>query len=204
MKRLNNRGFTIIELLIATIVFSVVLLLVTGAIIQFSKIYYKGTIQARTQETARTVLQEVSQAVQFSANDPVSVSVPDGDTKKGYLCAGGRSYTYVLNKQLGSGSDQAKHVMVSSSDGSCKAFEGMDQAALPLGSRELLGERMQLVDINIQQIGTTKLYQVSVHVVYGENGDLAADKKSCNLNIVGGQFCAVSYLTTTVVRRLGV
>jgi prepilin-type N-terminal cleavage/methylation domain-containing protein len=66
MKKTNNKGFTIIELLIATVTFSVILLIITGAIIQFSKVYYKGVVSSRTQEAARSVVDEVSKAAQFS------------------------------------------------------------------------------------------------------------------------------------------
>lgn len=198
MKRLKNKGFTIIELLIATVVFSVVLLVITSAVVQFGRLYYKGVIQSRTQETARSVMQEVTQSVQFSKDSPVH-SPATGD---GVLCIGDKRYTYRLGKQLGAAAPSIPHVLVSDVNASCgSGYSGMATADLSGGAREMLGERMQLVKLEVMAAGPG-LWQITVHVAYGEDGDLLPDKSGCQPVIFGGQFCAVSVLTTTVSQRL--
>lgn len=202
MKRLDNKGFTIIELLIATVVFSVILLVITAAIVQFGRVYYRGTVQVRTQETTRNIIQDIAQAIQFGNSQPVSgTSVTDPSAQ--FICIGDRRYSFKRNLQLGSASGQARHVLVTDSvSGNCNdVYVGMNIAALPTGSRELMGDRMQLVDLNIQSVGTD-LWQISARTAYGTDADLSADKRSCQLNIVGGQFCAVSELSTIVKQRL--
>lgn len=59
----NTAGFTIVELMIATVVFSVILILITTGIIQIGKAYYKGIIGSRTQETARKITDEVGRSI---------------------------------------------------------------------------------------------------------------------------------------------
>lgn len=201
MKRLNNKGFTIIEMMIATIVFSVTLLIMTAAIIQFGKIYYKGTVQARTQQTVRTALQDISQSIQFGPADPVGpFSDPSGVQ---YYCIGTNRLTFLITPagtQLGTGPGQSAHILVSDSSPSCSAYPAMNTPALPSGARELIGEKMQLTDLQITKIGSD-LYQITIAVAYGQTADLEAGKKSCKALTLGGQFCAVSQLTTTVQKR---
>lgn len=199
MKRLNNKGFTIIEMLIATIVFSVTLLIMTAAIMQFGKIYFKGTVQARTQQTVRTALQDISQSIQFGPVDPTGpFSDPSGVQ---YFCVGNRRYSFVKDIQLGTATGQSAHVLVVDDPAGCGApFPTMTTPALPDGAKELIGEKMQLTELEISKVGDD-LFAVTIAVAYGQNGDLEADKKACKALNLGGQFCAVSRLTTTVQQR---
>ncbi len=189
MRRLKTNGFTIIELLIATVVFSVVLLILTTAIIQFSRIYYKGNVASKTQETARSVMNSVSQDIQFGASVGTT-SAADDQIRS--IAIAGNCYTYKLNTKVTSG----QHGMVQSK-GTCPS------GSFPSDGTELLGENMQLAGLSITRVGATNLYKVSVHVVYGDNDDFASsDKKSCKAIILGGQFCSVAELSTTVEKRL--
>jgi prepilin-type N-terminal cleavage/methylation domain-containing protein len=194
---LNKKGFTIIELLIATVVFSLILLVVTGAIIQFSRLYYKGVIQSRTQEVARTITQDIAQNIQFGGSTPSS--------SPNVICIGSKRYTKVLNVQVGTGSNN--HGLVyDSPSGGCSTASGYDvtQAGLASGAKEFLGQNMQLVALNVsEQPAGSGLWRVDAHVVYGADADLTdATKTSCKSIISGGQFCAVSRLTTAVSQRL--
>lgn len=202
MKRMNSKGFTIIEMLIATVVFAMTLLIITTAIIQFGKIYYKGTIQARTQQTVRTALEDVSQSIQFGSQDPTGPFTDPSGAQ--YYCVGNHRYTYIITAagtQLGTGAGQSPHIFVSDDPIGCSgAFPSMASQPLPTGARELLGERMQLTNFQITKIGTD-LFQVTVAVAYGSSTDLEPDKRACKALNIGGQFCAVSQLTTMVQKR---
>ncbi len=61
MKQLKPHGFTIIELLIATTIFSVVLLLAASGLLYIGRLYYKGLTSSATQEAARNIMQELTQ-----------------------------------------------------------------------------------------------------------------------------------------------
>src|SRR5690349_14114335 len=89
----GQKGFTIVELMVATLVFSVVLLVVTVGIMQFTRSYYRGAIQAKTQDTARTVIDNITQSLQFGLAEP-DIGVNPDDQTIGYFCAGGYRFAF--------------------------------------------------------------------------------------------------------------
>lgn len=99
-----QRGFTIIELMISTVVFSLVLLAASAAIIQIGKKYYKGITNARTQEVARSTVDEIAQSLQFTnqsikvPNYPNIDAIPGPDVKYNI-------YNLLFPSQLSSGPD---------------------------------------------------------------------------------------------------
>ncbi|HUC95845.1 MAG TPA: type II secretion system protein [Candidatus Saccharimonadia bacterium] len=74
IKKISQGGFTIIELLIATSVFGVILLIVTFSIIFISKLYINGFVQTQTQNIAVSLSDEISRDIEFS--NPSDV-IPD-------------------------------------------------------------------------------------------------------------------------------
>src|SRR5215813_11934354 len=58
-------GFTILELLIASGVFAVILLVVAVGVIRFSNDYYRGVTASKTQSAARAIMLRVSQSIEF-------------------------------------------------------------------------------------------------------------------------------------------
>ena len=90
----HKQGFTIVELMIATSVFAVVLLLCTYGLLEIGRTYYKGATILRTQETARILIDDVTEAIQFNGGEVVS------NTASGWHCVGTKRYSFVLNRQL--------------------------------------------------------------------------------------------------------
>lgn len=112
----NKRGFTIVELMIATMVFSVILLSAATALIQMGKLYYKGVVTNRMQETTRSIVDQVGQQLQFSKDNFVPstggsshqyivTNGIDGAGKMTYsaLCIGDTRYSFRINTQVNSG-----------------------------------------------------------------------------------------------------
>lgn len=64
-KKNQSGGFTIVELLIATAVFSMVLLGTATMVIQVSRMYYKGIVSTRTQNETRALLEAISRPIQL-------------------------------------------------------------------------------------------------------------------------------------------
>lgn len=62
--------------MVATVVLSVVLLIATMTILGVGKLYYKGQNATHTNDTARNILEDVSQHVEFSALSPNLVASP--------------------------------------------------------------------------------------------------------------------------------
>lgn len=203
-------GFTIVELLIAMLVFSMVLILITVGVLSFTKSYYRGINQSNTQNTARTVLENIAQAVQFSGED-VTTDLGTNNGSQGF-CLGNQRYSYLLGKQVWDDGapnpalNQSRHALVLDQNGSCSGASPQDVASLPANTPgELLQPRMRLSKLSVVQLGTSNLYQVTIRIVYGDDDLLnnpTGANASCKVGISGSQYCAQAELTTTVKKRI--
>jgi len=205
-RSLNKKGFTIIELMIATMVFGVVLLFVTIAILQFTRVYYKGVTQANTQDTTRTLVDNITQAIQFNGG-AITATPPRVYGATAAFCVGNVQYTYVIGKQLVDSTPNAQqtwHSVVQRDLGGCVAGSPTPPMSSQFTTgRELLAPKMRLSRLEVAPIGPN-VYRVTVKVVFGEDDLLinptAADAK-CR-GQAGSQFCAVSEITTVVTKRV--
>jgi hypothetical protein len=207
--------------MIATLIFSVILTVVTAGIIQFTNEYYKGITASNTQSAARAVSDAITQDIQFSAGDTGSVTQtpPASITQADAFCAGGHLYSYFLSKQVSNppstvtSKDQAWHGLMedtSPAPGKCNSPtpEDMTKATLPsANTRELLDLHMRVSKLEISQVGSSssQLYNVNVRVVYGDDdllNNATSATPTCKSGQAGSQFCAVSELDTTVEKRL--
>jgi prepilin-type N-terminal cleavage/methylation domain-containing protein len=204
MRSSKHGGFTIIEMLIATTVFSVVLLLCATVILTVGKLFYKGLAINRTQDATRRVVDDISQAIQFGAGtaDPanfrrVSPSAPGSDQA---LCLGEVKYTYNTSTALG----PSPHVL-------WKSRIGLTDACVPealtgplTNGVELVGDNMRIPHIRADDLDGDGVWTVEVRVAYGDTTDLFTDNtfSQCVPDNQGGQFCAVSSINTFVVKRL--
>ncbi len=217
----RQRGFTIVELMVATIVFSVIMLVAAGAVVRFTTNFQRSVTATNTQNTARSIIDSVSQTVQFAGGDVPTPLTAGG--KKGW-CVGYTRYSYVLGKQLTGevSGTTTRYALVGDSTGTGCFGEAQDvsSAATP-GGQELLGTNMRLSKFNItEKDPLTGLWEISVRVVYGDDDLLCTTAAgNCNNATVltpsqlespdlqckgekGNQYCAISELTTTVQRRL--
>ena len=228
----NQKGFTIIELMIASVVFSIVLLGASAALIQIGKMYYKGVISSRTQNAARVLIDDISRGVQFEGDEVII-----GDTNlveevngvsKGAFCIGQTRYTFVLNRQVSEDSSlwgtesYSAHALwkdtVDNPDNTTCSRAGSPSLvtcefpAKIAGScatdtdvegEELLGEGMRLSDLTIST-PQANLWDISINVAYGDD-DVFIDNdvsKGCRGIITGSQWCAISKLNTSVYKRI--
>jgi prepilin-type N-terminal cleavage/methylation domain-containing protein len=198
-------GFTIVELLVATLVFSVVLLLVTVGILQITRVYFKGLTESNTQNTARSIIDTVSQTIQFSGGDVMPTPTTPNPGTDYATCVGNQLFSYRLGWQVEDNPDasksQAWHGLVHTSSAACNALTLTNQT---VSGRDLMGRHMRLAKFVVEGAGTNQ-YRVQVRVVYGDD-DLLDDPNgptaSCKNITAGTQFCAVSDLTTVVIKRV--
>lgn len=212
----RTAGFTIIELMVATLVFSVVLLVVTAGILQISRVYYKGLTESATQSTARSIIDTISQAIQFSGGD-VTETPGNGVGVNYAFCVGNKQYSYRLGSQVKNNpteSDQAWHALVESVvGGSCSGVSPQPLTNQTVSGRDLVNQEMRLSNLQVEDLGEDR-YRVSVRVVYGD-ADLLLSPSApssptgatlpdaiCQPVRAGTQFCAVSELSTVVVKRV--
>jgi prepilin-type N-terminal cleavage/methylation domain-containing protein len=221
----NQRGFTVIELLIATAIFSVILLVCATAMIQIARTYQKGLIASRTQEVARTATDEISRAIQFVGVQVVpnaNLLPPGGGSTARGFCLDGKLYSYVLGKRkvesVTNPGTQSRFVLVVNDAANC--VPGVTQVqAVDVGTptgRELMGLNMRLATDPAPVVSTAsdRLFKIRMNVVFGED-DLLDDiyladgspgsdgfLDHCLTVKYGGQFCAVSSLNTVVEKRV--
>lgn len=187
----NNQGFTIVELLISTLIFSMILLLVTIGIIQITRVYYKGITEARTQNTARAAMDEITQGIQFSGG-----TVSATQASKSSFCIGDQQYSYALGKQLGT--QTAKALWKTNTPG-CSG-----NPAVATTGKEFLSDKMRLSNLTVTPLGAN-LWKVSLTVAYGDDDLLnnpTSTSPSCKGIQAGSQFCSISTLTSTVIQRV--
>lgn len=128
-KQYNEHGFTIVELMIALSVLSVLLITATLVLIQIGALYSKGVNAADLQNANRTLVADISAQLQFSgrvpngcqmntaATSPLAPTIVnttcfssshnysntnDGTTETVYsYCINNTRYSYVMNRELG-------------------------------------------------------------------------------------------------------
>jgi prepilin-type N-terminal cleavage/methylation domain-containing protein len=213
-KKLSARGFTVLELLIATLVFSVILVVITAGVMSFTRQYYKGVVASKTQSTARAIMSEVTQSLQFGRT--ITTGLTNGSVKG--FCVDNKLFSYVPGQQVEVNPVSAKHqgyhgLVVDGSAGTC-SISSASQLSLPnstaltdpANQRELLSDHMRISDLSVNPVpGIPGAYKVSVRVIYGDDDLLSSttawDTARCK-GSTGSQFCSVSELTTTVQKRL--
>ena len=208
-RRGREYGFTVLELMIATTVFAVILLVIAAGVISFTTSYYKGVTSTKTQATTRTVMAELSQAIQLSTSVKLGLTSGDGITRG--ICIDNTLYSYRIGQEIvdsSPGADQGYHALVKdTSSGACAAGPSASQwgsSTLPAPLRELLGKNMRLGVLDVQNPGGGDLYTIHIRIIYGDDDLLTSTTwptAACKSG-AGSQFCAVSDLTTSVVRRL--
>lgn len=230
-RQINAKGFTIVELIIAMSIFSLVLLLITTGILTIGKRYYKGITTSRTQDATRSVVDDITRSLQISGETTVvrpavpAIGSPTyGDVRS--LCVGRTRYTYVLNS-INSPSapnpNTRRHAMwldvmkpgqactplaaFASSDRPSDGDTTSDQSAAARNqARDLIPDNMRVTQFDINPIGS--LYNVRLQVIYGVDDVIDpqdvtnASDDICRSSDVGGQFCAASYINTFVKQRL--
>lgn len=222
-QKVNCQGFTIVELLIATLVFSTVLLVITFGVIRFTNSYYKGLNSSTVQTTTQNAIDVISQAIQFSAVQSVGTDEVADAGGSGYFCAGRKLFVYDLG------------VLYRGDPNTSKGLYMMDRIGtncdprLPSNGTELLGDKMRLAYIAVENAPgeTHRVWQVSLRIAFGDSDLLCktsitgSTKGSCTetdngydatdavtgqdvicKTTTGSQFCSTSALATVAQQRV--
>lgn len=197
----SQTGFTIIELMIASSVFSVVLLLSTYGLLAIGRSYYKGVTISRTQETARIIVDDITDSIRFNGG-PVVLKPSER-----MFCIGNRRYSFGLNEVKSSSNH---YVLIADNPGACSGgisrntqVDGNSSLNTSTNPSDLMNTRMRLTDFSVNKVND-QLYSVSVRVVSGEDNMMQNEggKLMCKNDPASSQFCAVSELVTVVQKRI--
>ncbi|HEX7368404.1 MAG TPA: prepilin-type N-terminal cleavage/methylation domain-containing protein [Candidatus Saccharimonadales bacterium] len=220
----KQAGFTIVEIMIATLVFTVILMVITYGVMHFTSDYFKGINSSTTQTVARTALDDITQAIEYSSG-PIT-SAANGVHTAGLVCAGNQAFGYMGGKIV------VSPTVTPNSGNTTKALidhTGVSSTCTPaaVGSgTELLQNNMRLVYLTVSQVASSSnLWTVQLSVAYGDS-DLLCDASANSTHLcspggtpyaltdsvwgpdilcktdTGDQFCSVVNLSTTVSRRL--
>jgi prepilin-type N-terminal cleavage/methylation domain-containing protein len=197
----NQKGFTIVELMIATSVFSVLLLVASATVVRFTNGFQKALAQNTTQNVTRSIVDTVSQSLQFGGG---MSELADNGSTKGY-CVGSVNYSFLLGRRLGSEAGDVQHALVQlpGTGVDCGAGNAQNLTSGPVSGSEMLSDRMRLSKFNISKAGN--VFTVTVKVAYGDDDlldDPTGPDSKCKDQQAGTQFCAVSELSTTVKARI--
>jgi prepilin-type N-terminal cleavage/methylation domain-containing protein len=219
MKSDNGKGFTLIELMIATTVFSVVLLLAMTGFFQIGHIFYKGVSITQSQDVANQIGVDLNESIQGASK--ITPLVPYAGMQ--YMCIGKNRYTIDVNHRVDLSDATAlstgkvgivKDVM--SSDNSC-APPCLPNPSACSGSEiawnkpiELLGDNMRVEVISVAPLAAVSndYYTINLILSYGADDLLTyktpGDRSTvqCNTN-EGKQFCATGRYSASINRGVG-
>lgn len=210
----NSQGFTIIELMFATIAFSIVLMGATIATTQIGRLYYKAVITSRTQQTARMIIESVSQPVQFGGIN-IRQSSPSfvSGIQTGAICAGNKRYTYGINAQVDpsvtgyTADHKAKHAMyedqLATDSAPCTPLDLTQNLS---GGKDLVPPNMRLARFDVTPPAPgSNIWGFDMLLIYGIDDLLVPDGSAptgCTGAPEGSQWCATAMLSTKVYKRV--
>lgn len=214
MKRAPQQGFTIIELMIATSVFSIILLVALAGFASIGRLFYKGVTINQTQNITNQILSDVTGKIQAAA----TVSTLQTGNGYQYYCIGGTRYTINLKHELDT--SQPEDYSVGGNFGlvrdqlpgatacapPCSASSGCPAGTLSFVKPvEMLSNRMRLMKLDIAS-ANGQLYNVSVVVAFGDDDSFAnvsdPDQIECQGHGSSQTFCSVNRLSTGVYQGL--
>jgi len=182
----DSKGFTIIELMIATAVFSVVLLLCATALITIGNMYRRGITSSAAQETARNIMSILQNDIQYSGGEYSKID-------DNAFCVGNNRYVLRPTNPASNGFDSFTSEFVNDCKTTRTATPGADK-------KELLGKNMRLLEPVASQSAGSNSVQLTVNVAFGDS-DLLSPNGNCNGG-PGSQFCATSKLVSNASRRV--
>ena len=202
MFKLNNRGFTLVELMIAMALFSFILLFAVNAFIQVNKIYVKGVTTKRMNDQASAIMGDLAKTLpqvrtlSFKCSNNPSCTATTGDNGDYRLCLDDLHVVYSWTIGLSS--------VLQKSSGTC--------------DDDTLGNTQNLIDSNtsvrafdvtsVTDIGDSNAYKIDL-VLSTQRSDQLIDTDPngsgpdnpiytrCT-GQVSDQYCAVVHLSTII------
>lgn len=173
-----NKGFTLIELMIAMSVLAVLLLIATMTLLNLGKMYTKGTNQASIQDTTRNIISDISSQLQLGGTTPALSGMYNTDNthsikQQGYFCIGTVRYSYDVGQEVNAGDNPVNHALWRdklASPSGCAALGGFPAStAGSTGGQELIPDHMRLASISIAPVGSAGLYNINLSLAYGDD-----------------------------------
>lgn len=204
MKGRDSNGFTIVELMIASALFALVLLITSLASVVIGKQYWRGIDSSTAQEVARNIVDQMSRQIQFSGG-PIQENISNG----GYdgFCIDNHRYTFSKKKRMTVSPYipwyGQRHVIMQDDIANCGSPpDGLAQnlragSPGPKGA-DLLRQGVWLTDLSLTQDTTNpRLYHIYIKLLTGLDTDLNATLDGCATSL-----CNIAELRTVVEKRI--
>lgn len=219
----DNGGFTIVELLIAIAIFSAILLIIVYAFLFGVNEFTQAYVSSKTQETARSIEQAITQSFDLTASGGYTVLNPiknnsSGITTNGF-CLGQYRYSFVTGMELNiSVNANLAHVFVQDIYPGCNISSSPQDLSggvtLATGSKELIGQNMRVGYFNINSNTTSNnetYYNIAFNIAYGDDNtlirtDISGTENtplySCPSVFINGKMCAFATINTIAYQRV--
>lgn len=220
-----TEGFTIVELMIAISILSLILVMSTLALMGIGDYYTKGVNITNIQDDSRNITNELSSDIQFSSTTmttPAINPVSYNGTTVYASCFGDTRYSYAI------GFSNAEHSLwrdkminvgncyplnLTEPIPSCDGNSSCPNPVVNSGS-DLLANNIHLSKLSIQPLtAANDVYSINIALALGSTRDLFQTNSFGNPIIINGnysclpnigeEYCAISSLATIVTRRIG-
>lgn len=216
MTKQRESGFTILEVLIASMVFTVVLMICVQVITRIGQLYFKGVTSAQIQNLTRDLTDEFSQQIQFGSGIPYGIPNPDsisGGTAGDVLifCVGDNRYRAIMNRRLGDAGVTTVLQRIPYSGACVTTDTGF------VGATELAVKNMRILKLSIIRSTTDPyIWSLNIRLALGEDDQFSYSVAGstdtpavygsaiCKSGISGSQFCSISELSSSLLRRVKV
>lgn len=188
-------GFTIVELMIATVVFSIVLLVCMASLIQIGRMFYKGITLTRANEVMRSSIEDITGDLKITGAPTI---IHDGSITK--VCTLHHGYYFEQGKMYDG--TPGSIGLIRQDDISTT---GCQNASLTNSTAsQLLDLNMRISDLDFNCSIASHICDVTAYIAYGDDellgGTSAATgtAPTCISDLSSSQFCATAQLKTSV------
>lgn len=196
---MNNKGFTIVELLVSMTFFSFILLLIFVGFVQINRSYSRGLTVKEVQNSTRNLTEDLVRTIRNTNSVDEIILDPAGYR----ICVGGIRYAWnqyddasssFTDETYASSTDQIKIVKIEDNL-ACSA--DIDQA----NSKQLIDNNHRVQYLSVEPIGS-KTYNITVVLSSYVIDDFTSFGKNASCKIRSGdQYCAIAKIETTVTSR---
>jgi len=215
-KSKNHKGFTIVELMIAISVFSVVMIIATTGILLIARQYQAGVTKTAMQSATRDIHQKISDSIKYSGGK-ITVEENSGNVTGYYVvCVGKIRYFYktpsrLINNETDFNNMSGLHFQQQTNpykNGNALAGECGYLVNDDINAQQLLPNNAKVALFNVTETedeGVTKTAIIDTTFVKGDydlfNLGVPPKDLKCKSG-VGNEWCSVVSLSSIVNPRL--
>lgn len=183
----KQKGFTLVELMMAMAFFSFILLFITTGFVIVSRAYNKGLTVKLIQDEGRSIVEELTREIRVSSSDDINVAVDDCISVSGSL--------YYLYKPA---SSTPPYDLYKVQDGStCDSY---DETVIT-GER-VLADRVSVQFMDASELSSTGVYSLKIVLSTNDTTLITASGEGAECTTDnGGQYCDVVTMSTVISTR---